>query len=130
MNIVSVAVYVQKTVNLLLPESQFRKIRIEKNGKQINVICAEDGKRGLHALNTVLSDVSVSLRILYLQKGAAYPALYRNSQNLQNNIFEVTFDMQGGMNMPNYSLSDILDNPDNTQHLYGYSGKIIKKSPF
>ena len=91
MNIVSVAVYVQKTVNLLLPESQFRKIRIEKNGKQINVICAEDGKRGLHALNTVLSDVSVSLRILYLQKEAAYPALYRNSQNLQNNIFEVTY---------------------------------------
>ena len=28
--------------------------------------------------------------------------------------------------MPNYSLSDILDNPDNTQHLYGYSGKIIR----
>lgn len=28
--------------------------------------------------------------------------------------------------MPNYSLSDILDNPNNTQHLYGYCGKIVR----
>lgn len=28
--------------------------------------------------------------------------------------------------MPNYTLSDILDNEENTQRLYGYSGKIIR----
>ena len=28
--------------------------------------------------------------------------------------------------MPNYSLSDILDNPNNTQHLYGDCGKIVR----
>lgn len=28
--------------------------------------------------------------------------------------------------MPNYSLTDILDQPGNTRHLYGYCGKIAR----